>query len=58
MEGKIGMAMTPEEKEQAKRDRATAEAQREQIRSIYGLDPFKRLDRDTARTTIGEVSRE
>lgn len=52
------MPMTPEEKEQSKKDRAATESQREQIRNIYGLDPFNRLDRDTARTTIGEVSRE
>ena len=52
------MPMTPEEKEQRKSDRARTEAQREQIRNIYGLDPFQRLDRDTARTTIGEVTRE
>ena len=52
------MPMTPEEKEQRKSSRATREVQRDLIRSIYGLDPFKRLDRDTARTTVGEVTRE
>ena len=57
-EGIRDMPLTPEEKEQRKANKATVEAERELIRSTYGLDPFKRLDRDTARTTIGEVTRE
>jgi len=46
------------ERERRKQQRASQVEQRELIKGVYGLDPFKRLDQDTARSTLGEMSRE
>ena len=46
------------EREARKIQRAVQAEQRDLIKNTYGLDPFQRLDKDTARSTVGEMSRE
>ena len=50
--------MDAREKEARKIQRAVQAEQRELVKNTYGLDPFQRLDKDTARSTVGEMSRE